>query len=145
MADYDVSLSQLHCRVWQDDFGLSGAIGDYGHIEFGRQGPGVLTIFLAKSSPGRATIEYKFLDDYFDIGLTSERALEVCNSANEFGGGAMLVASGGAITAKVTLFYLPLDDTGALPDEGFLRAWIGPTMSEIENATKDFAREMKAL
>jgi len=135
MANYNVILSQLHWRVWQDKLGLSGTISEYGHIEFGRQGPGILSIRLDGAYPGQATIEYRFVDDYYDIGLTKESAKDVCNTVNMFSSGAMLVDGGGTVEARLPLFYLPLDDTGALPDEGFLRAWIGPAMSEIEAVT----------
>jgi len=142
MPSYNLNLSQLHWRVWQEELGLSGTISAHGHIEFGRQGPGTLTIYL--STPGRAIINYRICDDYFDIGLTTESALALCNQVNVFSGcGAMLVDEAATIDANVHLFYLPLDDTGALPDEGFLRAWIGPTMTEIENVTKAFAAELK--
>jgi hypothetical protein len=143
MANYNVHLSQLHLRVWQEELGLSGTISEYGHIEFGRQGLGDLSIRLAGSDPGRATIEYRFVDDYFDAGLTERSAGDVINTVNMFSRGAMLVDGGGTIDAKLPLFYLPLDDTGALPDEGFLRAWIGPAMSEIETVTKEFAYWLK--
>lgn len=138
MADYNVTLSQLHLRVWQEELGLIGTISEYGHIDFGRQGPGILSILLAGAHPGCATIEYRFIDDYFEIGLATESARDLCNTVNMFSSGAMLVDSGASISARLPLFYLPLDDTGALPDEGFLRAWIGPGMSEIETATKEF-------
>jgi len=143
MATINANLSELHLRVWQEELGLSAKISEYGHIEFGRQGPGTLTIFLAGADPGRATIQYRFVDDYFDIGLTTESALDVCNTVNMFSSCAMLGASGGSIDAILHLFYLPLDDTGDLPDEGFLRAFIGPAMSEIETAMKEFAHELK--
>jgi hypothetical protein len=139
MGDYNVQLSQLHLRVWEEELGLAGALSEHGHIEFGRQGPGILSVFLSASDPGCATIEYAFVDDYFEIGLTTESARDLCNTANEFSTGAMLVDWGATIKARLPLFYLPLDETGALPDEGFLQAWIGPAMSEIEKATKEFA------
>src|ERR1051325_3109816 len=138
MAEYNVKLSQLHLRVWQEELGLSGTIDEYGHIEFGRQGPGTLSVTLAPAYPGSATIEYVFVDDYFEIGLTTESARDLCNTVNMFSSGAMLVDWGASIRAKLPLFYLPLDETGALPDEGFLQAWIGPSISEIEKATKEF-------
>ncbi len=126
MADYNIVLSQLHWRIWQDELGLSGTISEYGHIKFGRQGPGILTVLVTGTDS--ATVNYRIVDDYFNTGLTTESAL---------------VADAGAIEVNVHLYYIPLDDTGALPDEGFLSAWIGPSMTEIENATKAFALELK--
>jgi len=147
MADYDVNLSQLHWRVWQDELGLAGTISEYGHVTFGRQGAGVLTVFIAKGSPGKVTVNYRFIEDYFDIDLTTEKTLEICNSVNVFGGTcATLVTEGGSVDANVHLF-LPVTDTngtGLLPDEGFLRAVIGAAMSEIKAAAEKFASEFKS-
>src|SRR5258706_14899295 len=141
MADYNIVLSQLHWRIWQDELGLSGTISEYGHIKFGRQGPGILTVLVTGTDS--ATVNYRIVDDYFHTCLTTESALAVCNSVNIFSSGATLVADAAAIEVNVHLYYIPLDDTGALPDEGILSAWIGPSMTEIENATKAFALELK--
>jgi hypothetical protein len=143
MTDFNMLLSQLHLRAWQDELKLSGVIDEYGYVEFGQQGLGNLSISLVGTNPGGATIIYKIVEDYFDIGLTEESARDICNTVNLFSSGAMLVDAGATLEIRLHLFYLPLDDTGALPDEGFLRAWIGPAMSEIEAATSDFAYWLK--
>jgi hypothetical protein len=146
MADYDVNLSQLHWRVWQEEIGLAGTISEYGHVMFGHDGVGVVTVFIAKASPGKVTVNYRFIEDYFDNDLTTEKTLEICNSVNVFGGTcATLVAEGGSVDANVHLL-LPVTDTngtGLLPDEGFLRAVIGPAISEIKAAAEKFTSELK--
>lgn len=145
-ADYNVKLSQFHWRVWQDELGLEGTISEYGHVKFGRQGVGDLTIFIAKAAPTKVTVNYSIIEDYFGIGLTTAETLQICNWVNVFGGArATMWHQGRCVEANLHLF-LPAQDTegiGALPDEGFLRAVIGPAMSEIEDAVKEFTKKLK--
>ncbi len=143
MADYNVNLSKFHWRVWQDKLGLKGTIDEYGHVEFGRQGPGVLTIFIDGKTPAKVMVNYMFIEDYFDIDLTTEKTLEICNSVNVFGNSAATLVTQGASIEAILRLLLPVQAADALPDEGFLRAAIGPVMSEIMGATKEFTAELR--
>ncbi len=50
MADYNVRLSRLHHRVWQEELGLSATIDEFGWIQFESDALDSLTIIIARNT-----------------------------------------------------------------------------------------------
>lgn len=140
MADYNVELSQLHQRVWQDCLGLPATIDEYGWVDFGSTAIGELSIVLREYNPESLKISVKF---FTDEGRSSEDLMRICNEINGYEDAKLTVnAPYGVVRASL---YLLLEEKGRMPDEDLLRAVIGPAMDKIVEAIEGFMKELQKL
>ncbi len=141
MADYNVKLSQFHQRVWQDMLGLPATIDENGWIQFGDTSLGELAIVLREYNPEGMKLEVNFAAV---PGRSQSEVLQILNNVNVYED-ATLHASFGVQAYIYASIYLLLAEKGRMPDEGLLRAVIGPAISKIKSAMEEFASELKKL
>lgn len=140
MADYNVELSQLHHRVWQDELGLPATIDEYGWIDFGTTNIGEMCIMLREYSPDGMELSVKF---FTDAAIPNEDLLRICNSVNQSEDAKLTVnAPFGVVRASL---YLLLGEEGEVPDEWLLRAVIGRAIEKIVQSIEAFAKELQNL
>lgn len=138
MADYNVELSQLHRRVWQDELGLPATIDEYGWVDFGSTDLGELCIMLREYSPERMTLSVKF---FTDDTLSSTDLLRICNNVNRLEDAKLTVNEAhGVVRAELSLL---LGEKGRIPSEALLRGIIGPAIEKIVQAMEEFTKELK--
>ena len=138
MADYNVELSQLHHRVWQDELGLPATIDEYGWVDFGSTNLGELCIMLREYSPEGMKLSVKF---FADETLSSADLLRICNEVNRLEDAKLTVNEAyGVVRAEL---YLLLEEQGQIPDEGLLRAVIGRAIEKIVQAMEAFMKELQ--
>ena len=146
MADYNVKLSQLHQRVWQDELGLLATIGEHGDIQVKHPDLGELKIDLYEYSPEMMSLKCTFFGDYDNPGSAHvarahEDLMRICNSVNLHERAKLWVhAPYSVVSASVELV---LAAPGRMPDEALLRGVIGRVMSEIKRAAEEFAAELQ--
>lgn len=140
VADYNVELSQLHHRVWQEELGLPATIDEYGWVDFGATNLGELCIILREYSPEGMQLSVKF---FTDPTLPGEHLLRICNSVNSLVDAKLTVNEPyGVVRASL---YLLLEEDGQMPDEALLRAVIGPAIRKIVQAMEEFTKELQKL
>jgi hypothetical protein len=144
--DYNVELSQLHQRVWQDELGLPATIDEDGWVQFGHTDLGDLQVILREYSPNAVKLSCRFFEDFTDKAPAHEDLMRICNEVNSMED-AKLAVNGTVVRASIYLL-LPVQGRtimDALPDEADLRAVIGPAMSKIGDAVKAFTNELQKL
>lgn len=140
MADYNVELSQLHHRAWQDELGLPATIDEYGWVDFGTTNIGEMCIMLREYSPDGMELSVKF---FTDSTVPNEDLLRICNSVNQSEDAKLTVnAPYGVVRASL---YLLLGEEGEVPDEGLLRAVIGRAIEKTVQSIEAFAKEFEKL
>lgn len=143
MADYNVKLSQLHQRVWQDEFGMPAEIDEYGSIQFGPTPLGELSIILREYSQEGMQLQCKIFEDFSDKAPAHKDLLRICNSVNELED-AKLEVNETYCVVRASI-YLILAEPGKIPDERLLRAVALPAISRIKAAKTEFANELEKL
>jgi len=140
MADYNVELSQLHRRVWQDELGLPATIDEYGWVDFGSTDLGELCIMLREYSPDGMELSVKF---FTDASVPNEDLLRICNNVNRSEDAKLTVNSPyGVVRASL---YLLLAEEGQIPEEGLVRAVIGRAIEKVVQTMEAFTKELQNL
>jgi len=140
VADYNVKLSQFHQRVWQDELEAPATIDEYGWVQFGPTSLGELSIILREYNPEGLKLEVLFFNDKTS---SHDNLLRICNRVNAQEDAQLFVSDNyNIVRASI---YLLLAEPGEMPDEGLLRAVIGPAISKIKAAMDEFASELKKL
>jgi len=140
MADYNVKLSQFHQRVWQDELEAPATIDEYGWVQFGPTSLGELSIILREYNPEGLKLEVLFFNDKTPL---HDDLLRICNRVNAQEDAQLFVSDNyNIVRASI---YLLLAEPGEMPDEGLLRAVIGPAISKIKAAMDEFASELQKL
>lgn len=143
VADYNVKLSQLHQRVWQDVLRIPATIDENGWIQFGQTNVGELTIHLREYSPEGMTLTCRIFEDYTDKAPAPEVLMRICNRINMFEDAKLTVHDPySAVSASI---YLILNASRWMPDEGLIKAVIGPAMTRIKAAKDEFVNEIQKL
>lgn len=140
MADYNLKLSQFHQRVWQNALGLPATIDEYGGIQFGSTSLGELSIFLHEYIPEGLELKLRFFDDRTS---PCNDLIQICNSVNRWADAKLTVDV--PYSAANASLYLLLAAPGNIPDEGLLRAVVGPAIKKLKEAVDAFAGELAKL
>lgn len=143
MTDYNVELSQLHQRVWQDEFGIPAEIDEYGWIQFGPTPLGELSIVLREYGQEGMKLQCKIFEDFSDKAPAHEALLQICNRVNAFEDAKLEVSETHCVVRASV--YLILAEPGEIPDEGLLRAVALPAISKIKAAKTEFFKELEKL
>src|ERR1041385_1948588 len=119
MADYNVELSRLHHRVWQEELGVAATIDEYGWIQFSPTAFGELSVGLRGYSQEGIKLECVIFEDFSDKAPSHQVLVEVCNTVNQFED-AKVCASDGHSIVRASL-YLVLAGPGQIPYEDLVR------------------------
>lgn len=143
MADYNIRLSQFHQRIWQDELRLSASIDESGNVHVKHPDLRELKINLSEYSPEIMSVGCMVFEDHDappHVARAHEDLILVCNSVNLQESAKLWVLA--PYSAVFATFELVLAAPRRMPDEALLRGVIGRVLSEIMNATKEFAAEL---
>jgi len=143
MGDYNVKLSRLHHRVWQEELGVPATIDEYGWIQFSPTALGELSIVLREYSQEGMNLQCRIFEDFSDKAPPHQVLVQVCNTVNQIEDAKLYVTDGHSVV--YASIYLVLAEPGQIPYEDLVRIVVLPAISRIKAVKDAFEEEMKKL